>query len=587
MVNTTSPTAVLAELLTGVFLLLYGVRLLSYTFQRAISGRIQRMLTRLLGYPFTAFVIGVIGTALMQSSSAMTSLLIEQVDAALLPLSVAIVMMLGANVGSTLVVQLLALHVTDHAVELLGLGVAAALFTHYTVFRRFGRVLFAFTLIAFGLAVVEVAGHSLGSVQVTVDILNALSDAPLVMAVIAAVLTMLLNSSAASVGLVFTLTAQGALQLSAALALILGINVGSTLIPMFVSLRRGTLAGRRLALARSGTKLLGVTCLLPFVGFLAVLLDQIWPYDFGTQVALAHMGFNLVLALIFVPFSTLLARLVERLLPSKSYQTAEVSVPRILDPQAIGNPEVAQGLATRETLRMAGIVTSMFELSMRVFDERSNGIQKRIRAIDDQIDELDTAIKGYLTQLDEEGMTEEQVSRDIALLTIVSDLEAIGDVITHRFLDLAYRRSRGRVLFSKDGWEDLSYYHRKIREVLQQVIAGLATHNPALVNNCLTREAELKRLKRNLHVRHISELRTGVANSAASSAIYLDLLDALSTVLSHVSNIACALKEAENVSFTRPLRSIGTGQFKAMNTQQLRVVSQANLARKWADNDQK
>src|SRR5579859_618291 len=136
MFNTTSPTAVLALLVTGVLLLLYGVRLISDAVQRVTTGRVQQALTHLSKHPFAAFGIGIVATALMQSSSAVSSLLVELVSASLLPLSVAIVMLLGANVGSTLVVQLLALHITDYALELVGLGAVVALCTHRTASSR-------------------------------------------------------------------------------------------------------------------------------------------------------------------------------------------------------------------------------------------------------------------------------------------------------------------------------------------------------------------------------------------------------------------------------------------------------------------
>jgi phosphate:Na+ symporter len=586
MFNPTTPTAVLVWFVTSVFLLLYGVRLVSDALQRVISGRMQQALTRLSKYPLAAFGIGVVGTALMQSSAAMVSLLIESVSAGVLSLSVAIVMMLGANVGSTLVVQLLALHITDYALELFGLGVAVALFTHHTRFRRPGRALFAFSLILLSLAIMGRTSQSLTSSEITVKVLQTLASAPLVSVVIGAVLAIVLNSSTASIGLVLTLAAQGALQPAgqppiAALALMLGANIGTTLLSMLTSLGRGTLWGRRLALVHSGTKLFGASFFLFLLGPLAALLNSVWYSDPGVQVALADMSFNLALAVIFGPLSIPLARLMERLLPEKSDQMAGTSSPRILDPRALAIPEVAQGLATRETLHMADIVTNMFELGMQAFEERPNAIRSRIEAMDDQLDELNAGIKGYLTQLDEETMTEEQARRDITLLTIVSDLEAIGDVITKRFMHLAYRRSRGQVLFSVEGWDDLLRYHHQIEEALQQVLAALAAHNPMLAGKFLARKEELQRTKRSLHLRHIRQLRADVPNSKESSAIYLDLLDALSDVLAHVSSIAYTLQEASTLPFTSPLQHVPTRQFvqmKFVSTQKLDSAYHDNLS---------
>ncbi len=578
-----SPTAVLTGLVIGVSLLLYGVRLISDALQRAISGRMQQAVTGLSKRPLSAFGIGIVGTAILQSSSATASLLVELVSAGLVPLSVAIVMLLGANVGSTLVVQLLALHITEYAFELLGLGVVVALLTHRsTIFRRPGQALFAFGLIVLGLAAIGAASQPLVENQNIKNALQALANAPVVLVVMGTVLAILLNSSIASIGLVLTLAAKGALPPIAALAIMLGANLGTTALPLLSALSQGTLSGRRLALVHSGTKLLGVFLLLLLIEPLAALLNQIWPGDLGTQVALAHMGFNLALAVVFVPLSGLLAHLMERFLPEKRYQTAEVSLPHVLDVRALATPEVAQGLATRETVRMADIVTHMFELSIRAFEGQSDAIKTRIKVMDDQVDELNTAIKGYLTQLDEEAMTEEERHQDITLLTIISDLEAIGDVITHSFMGIARRKSRDQILFSEEGWEDLLGYHQQIQVGLQHVMAALATRNPMLATKFLAHKEELKQTKRNLHLRHIRQMRANIPNSTPSSAIYLDLLDAMSAVLAHTSNIAHALEEVSYPQYTCSLRDPHTehlAQTETRNTQQWHDAPQENLAR--------
>src|SRR5262249_48216334 len=147
---------------------------------------------------------------------------------------------------------------------------------------------------------------------------------------------------------------------------------------------------------------------------------------------------------------------------------------------------------------------------------------------------------------DEELMTEEQQRWDITLLTVISDLEAIGDVINHRCMNLARRRSRDQILFSEEGWAGLKHYHGKIEEALQQPLVALVGQSPMLVAQFLEHEPELKQIKRELHLRHIRELRAGIPNSMTSSAIYLGLLDALSDILGHIFNIAYMLEKGIN-----------------------------------------
>jgi phosphate:Na+ symporter len=586
--TTLTPTGVLMWLVAGVFLLLYGVRLVSDALQRVIRGRMQVALVRLSKYPLAPFGIGLVGTALMQSSSAVATLLVELVSTGLFPLSMAIVMVLGANVGATLVVQLLALHITDYALEFLGLTAAVALFTHRVpTFRRFGRALFAFALILLGLAAIGIASHNIAESEATRSLLRVLENdnARLVLVLIGTLLAIVLNSSTAAIGLVLTLAGSGALQPTPALVLVLGANVGTTLLSMLASLYQGTLAGRRLALVHTGTKLLGAVLLLLLIDPLATLL-QIWPHDPGMQVSLTHIGFNLALALLFVPLAGPLASLMERLLPEPRHEPAAACSMRTLDLRALAIPEVAQGLATRETLRMADIVTQMFELSMRAFEERPHMIYKRMNTMEDQLDELDAAIKGYLTQLNEEVMTEEEARLDMTLLTIVDELEAIGDVITKRFMGLARRRLRSQIQFSEEGWEDLLHYHKQVEGAFQQVLAALAAHNPMMTKKFLSRKAELKRIKQNLHLRHIRQLRADIPNSKASSAVYLDLLDAMSTVLEHTFNIAYALQERSSQSFTSQFRSLRTGSLVTLNLTNTRPLNGTNTQQLYGTNTQ-
>lgn len=540
--NTPSSTGILVGLVAGVLLLLYGVRLVSDAVQNVASWRVQEALIRLAKFPLAVFGIGVVATALLQSSSAMVSLLVELVSADLIPLSVAIMMLFGANVGTTLVVQLLALHVTDYAFELVALGLVVALLTHRRpAFRRTGRVLFAFGLIILGLAALSAAGKPLADSSVTQNILKALETSPIVLVLTGAALAVALNSSAATIALVLTLAANGAISPVAALSLTLGANIGTTIMPLLASLNKGMLAGRRLALIHSGTKALGAIILIPFIEPLTALLSQLWP-DPATLVAMTHLFFNLILAVPLMPFTAPLARLMERLVPDEQSQTTPAtSSLRVLDPRALADPSVAQGLATREALHMADIVIQMFEISLQAFQENPAAIQERIEVMDDQVDELDTAIKGYLTQLDEDTMSDGQARQNFALLYIISDLEAIGDVVNRRFMTLARRRLRTGASFSEEGWQDLLNYHQLIRDALQQVIAALAAQNPTLASNFLARKEEFKHIRYELHMRHIRQIRSGIYSTSASG-IHQDLLHVINAVLTHTTNIAHILQ---------------------------------------------
>jgi phosphate:Na+ symporter len=535
MFDTTTPTAVLGLLIGGVLLLLYGVRLLTDSMQRAVGAHLRHATMALSQHPLAAFGVGLLATALTQSSSATSSLLVGLVSAQLFPLSTAVVMVLGTNVGSTLVVQLLAFHITDYAVVLAGLGAATAMITRHTALRAVGQASFGFGLVLLGLAALQAGSAPIAASHVTTEVLRTLTGAPFVLALIGTVLAMVFASSAATIGLVLVLAANSTLPLVAALALMLGANVGSTVTALVTALSGGSVVGRRLALLHTGTKLLGALVGLVAIGPLAALLSDV-RLDPAVLIAVAHLGFNLALAAIFVPLSAPLTRLAVALLPDRAAN--DTIGPHYLDPDALSVPAVALGQATREVLRMTDLVTEMLRQSIHAFEESKTDVPARIDALDDQLDVLEAAIKRYLTQLNEDVMTEEQTHREIALLYIVTDLEAIGDIIDKQFMRLARRKHRNQVVFSDEGWHDLVTYHGEVTAALEQVLAALAAQDSTLAAEFLARKAQLSQMKRELHLRHLRRLRLRVPPSLESSAIHLDLLNAMSRVLSHASNIA-------------------------------------------------
>nr|BBH92682.1 Na/Pi cotransporter II-like protein [Thermogemmatispora argillosa] len=541
MAATSNPTMVVGLLLGGALLLLYGLRLLSEAMQRAAGPRLQKATMALAQRPFMAFGVGLLVTALTQSSSATSSLLVELVNAELIPLTTAFVMILGTNVGSTLVVQLLAFHIADYAIPIAGAGAALGLLTQHKPQRDLGQAAFGFGVILLGLAALQAGSGPIAASPITAEVLRALTGAPLVLALLGLLLALAFASSAAAIGLVLVLTASGALSVFAALALLFGANIGSTLTALLTALSRQSVTGRRLALLHTGTKSLGAVIALallqPLSGLLAQLgLEPSW------QVALTHLIFNLALATVFVPLAAPVTRLVTLLLPEQENHYEQQLGPRYLDPEALASPAVALGQATREVLRMADIVTEMLRLSMLAFEKPDARVPERIHELDDQLDQLNAAIKRYLTQLDESRLTREQVQRELALLYIITDLEAIGDIIDRQMMRLARRKQRRQVAFSEEGWQDLLNYHDEVTEALEQALAALASQDTSLANDFFVRKAELSKMKRQLHLRHVRRLQSGLSPSWESSAIHLDLLNALSRVLSHASNIAHAVR---------------------------------------------
>ena len=539
MIKATDPTHLLILLLGGSMLLLYGVKLITDAMERVFGARLQLAMMTLADRPFAAFGAGIVVTTLTQSSTATASVMIGLVNAQLIPLAAAIVMLLGASVGSTLIVQLLAFRFTDYALEFLGLAATFAFLSRRSKLRDVGRGIFSFGLVLVGLTMIDASSTPIASSPITSAIMQTLAKSPLILLLLGILLSAVFVSSIAAIGIVIVLASGGALPLSAALAITLGANIGTTLTPLITSLTQGNIAGKRLGIVYTGTRLTGAIAALLFLDPLTALLGLISSNP-ASQVSLAHLGFNLILSICFVPLADKLANIAIYFLPEP--EKTKKKTLYYLDPDALTLPSVALGQAMREVLRMADLATEMLQLSIQAFELGTKDLPKRIGSLDDQLDDLDAAIKNYLIQLNDETLNEEQAQKELCLLHISTELEAIGDIIDRQLMRLARRKRRKQITFPALQWDDIVNYHREVLGLLQRVLAGLATQDLAIAEEVLSYRLELNQTKKEMHLRHLQQLSSGSSRSLDASAIHLEMVSAMSRIMSHTCSIARAIQ---------------------------------------------
>lgn len=539
MLKTHDPTHLLVLLMGGSMLLLYGVKQVTNSVEQAFGARLRLTMMSLASRPLAALGSGVGITLLTQSSTATASIMIGLVNAQLVPLTTAIIMLLGAAVGSTLVVQLLAFHFTHYALEFLGLAATFAFFTQRTRLRDVGRAIFSFGWVLVGLAMIDVSSTPIADSSITNAIMQALAQSPFVLLLLGILLAAIFVSSIAAIGIVMVLAASGTLSLTAALAVTLGANIGTTLAPLLSAWSQGNAVGRRLGVIYIGTRLLGVGVAMVLLSPLAALLTYCLPSP-AIQVSVAHLGFNLLLSLVFMPFAGQLANLATQLLPEPERTQKKGS--RYLDPNALTLPAVALGQAMREVLRMADLATEMLQLSIQAFEDRETNLPKRIGNLDDQLDDLEIAIKNYLIQLNDETLNEEQARRELSLLHISTELEAIGDIVDRQLMRLARRKRRKHIAFAPSEWDDLVTYHREVLDLLQRVLAGLATQDPEIADEALAHRQYLNQIKRDIHLRNLQNLTSSTPTNLDASSIHLEMVNAMSRISSHTCSIARAVQ---------------------------------------------
>jgi phosphate:Na+ symporter len=526
---------VLFALLGGTALLLYGVRLVGEGLQRAAGTRLRHVLSTLTGDRFRALLVGAGVTAVLQSSSATTVMLVGFASAGLLSLRQTIGVILGADIGTTVTVQLLAFDLLGYAPLVVFLG-----WLLYTAFggtiKYIGQAILGFGFLFLGMKLIADGTVPLKESALFGDIFRALVAQPLILFLVAAVFSAVVRSSAATLGIALSFAASGLMNLDGAMPMIFGANVGTAATALVAAVGANAEA-RRVAAAHAIFKVVGVLIFVPFSVAFAELVSRTTD-DPARQIANAHSLFNLILALLFLPFTRIAADLFTRLIPDTGRR--EVGA-MYLNPNVLDTPAVAIGQATREVLRLGDVVLQSLRDSITVFERDDERLMKEIIRRDDLIDRLEEDIKQYVVKLREQSLTEEQSQRESALLFTVINLEEIGDVIEKDLMELAEKKIRGHYRFSAQGWAEIVDLHRMVVENLELAISAIATQDKGIAEKVVRHKSNINLMERRLRQTHMDRLHEGLRETIDTSSIHLDVLAALKRANSLVAGIAYAV----------------------------------------------
>ena len=418
---------VLLDLMGGVALLLWGLHMVRSGIMRAFGSELRRVLNTALRNRFLALLAGIGVTALLQSSTA-TGLLITSFAArGLIDLVPALAVMLGANIGTTLIVQALSFDISAVAPILFVVGLLAFNFGGRTLTRDLGRVAIGLGLMFLSLHILLDTLAPAENAPSVRSLLTAITAEPILCVVIAAALTWAAHSSAAVVLLVMSLAYSHFVSPVAALALVLGANLGSAINPLLESGANANPASRRLPFGNLINRLVGVVLVLPFLQPIAGLLMRLDPNP-TRMAADFHTAFNVLLALVFIFLLDGLASVLTRLLPDPAKRT-DPSAPLYLDETAIRMPSVALACAARETLHMGDVVESMLRQAMTALMSNDRKLAAEVSRMDNVVDRLDEAIKLYVTKVTRESLDDQDGRRAMEIIAFAINLEHIGDII--------------------------------------------------------------------------------------------------------------------------------------------------------------
>ena len=533
------PVAFIVHLAGAVMLLLWAVRMVRTGVERAHGTRLKAALRGARGGNAQMALVGMTLAVVLQSSTAVGILAAGFVTSGILTASTGIAALLGADLGSALVVKILSFDLSGLIPLLLLVGATMFLKFEGRSIRQTGRIVLGIAFILLSLQMVGEATEPLRESALMPGLIGYLRGDPLTAFLAAAVIAWVVHSSVATVLLFVTFASGGMLPLEVALPMVLGANLGGGIIAVWLT-RGMELEARRIPVGnlifRGMASLLMLT-VLQIIDLPITVLGDTEP----VQLVNFHLGFNLVLVLLSLPFVRPMERLATLILPDPVVAASPdpIAAPTsLLDRASVTNPTVALASAKRELLRMGETVVAMFHPVMELMD--GGNIEKivRVRALDDQINRKHTDIKLFIAEVHRGALSEAETRLGKDLTDFSINLEHIGDIIAKSLLTLAEERERKNLRFSPEGWAEMCNLHSRVEANMQLALNVLISGDVASARQLVKEKETMRKLERDSHDRHLDRLRNAHSASIDTSDIHLETVRAFKEINSLLVTVA-------------------------------------------------
>ncbi len=550
-------TKIIFGLLGGLAVFIYGMNLMGDGLQKAAGERMRRILEVLTSNPLMGVLVGTLVTVMIQSSSATTVMVVGFVSAGLMTLPQAIGVIMGANIGTTITAQLIAFKIGDFTPLITAIGFVFFFFCNKKIVKYFGQAVFAFGLLFSGLEMMSNVMKPLATSPVFESMIKQLSQYPILGLLTGTIMTMVIQSSSATIAVLQNIAAQpgidgGALiDIHTAIPILLGDNIGTTITAIFASVG-ARLNAKRAAAAHTIFNVLGAVIFMFLIPIYAKLIIFISPKGpeieiIKRQIANAHTAFNIINTIIWIPFVFVLAKIVTFIVRGQE-DPAEKKI-MYLDNNLLSNPAVAMDLATKELTRMALLAKQMAEDAKNSFINSDMKCVKKVSETEEVVDMLQREIIKYLsTMLSTGTLTERQSVRLAGLMHVTHDIERIGDHCKN-IAEFAEQKEQERIPFSKQALSELSDVFEMIRNMVSDSIKSLSEYDTSLAKKVLSEEYEVDDIEDKLRSRHVERLNKGLCDPKAT-IIFIDLIHNLERIGDHCNNIAEAVLndlESKNV----------------------------------------
>ncbi len=530
------------SLLGGLAVFLYGMEKMAEALKKVAGESMKLILARLTNSRIMGLLTGAFVTAIIQSSSVTTVMLVGFVTAGLMSFAQAIGVILGADIGTTITAQIVAFKVTKYALLLVAIGFGMIFMGRNERIKQYGNLIMGLGLIFFGMGIMSDGMRPLRDYQPFIELMGSVSN-PLIGILVATLFTALVQSSSATMGVVIALALQGLITLEAGIALALGANIGTCATAGLAAIGKPREAVR-VAVAHVAFKIVGVALIIPFIPYFADLVRDISPAaDVGLagmdrlaaetprQIANAHTLFNVGIAFVFLPFSNQFARFCEWLVPDRALVEEEELVrPTYLDVELIDTPPLALERARYEIGHMGEYVNQMLSASIPALLDGNLERIKEVSAIDDKVDFLYKEIVAYLGKVGRKELMDNQADELSKLLSAANDLENIGDLIETDALDLAEVSDAQGVSISEETKTVLGELHATIAESVRLALHAVATNDAVLAQQVIAMKSSIQEQATSAEMHQARRLAADAPNRVSAYSVEVEIIEKMKRI---------------------------------------------------------
>ncbi|MBT2970296.1 MAG: Na/Pi cotransporter family protein [Candidatus Thiodiazotropha sp. (ex Ctena orbiculata)] len=524
------------RLFGGLALFLFGMEQLSDALKAVAGGRMKSILAKLTSNRMMGAVTGAFVTAVIQSSSVTTVLVVGFITAGLMSLSQSIGVIMGANVGTTITAQIVAFKVTKAALLMIGVGFTLLFAAKQERIKHYGAMLMGLGLVFFGMSIMSDGMKPLRSYQPFLDLMISMED-PLVGILVAAGFTSLVQSSSATTGIVIVMASQGFITLPAGIALAFGANIGTCVTAMLASIGKPREAVRA-AIVHVIFNIAGVVLWLAFIPQLAELVTLISPShpelsgiarlgaETPRQIANAHTLFNIANTLVFIGFTVQFARLVEWLIPDRLLEEEDLAVSaKYLDDELLATPSLALDRVRLEVLHMGERVMEMVDKIMPAILTGDHKSLDDVAMLDDEVDILYEQIIDYLGKISKQSMTDTQTEEFLSLMAAVGDLENIGDTIETNMVALGHERIDQGFSISEPTKDVLNGFQKVVKRSVDGAVQAVSQLNTQVAQGVIAMKDEINRMAESAAVHQAARLVAEEPNRIAAYTTEVDIIE--------------------------------------------------------------